>query len=354
MNRMPCAGAPRQHQIGWGLLEAVVVVALAGLMATGFWKSLELVGSNNRQIKARETLQRVEDALYGLAVRDHRLPMPVDAAESAHAPDHWEGWLPADVLVTEPPRSIRYLVSKSLTLPPAVAYRADPWGMLGNAVADRTDANGLDLCLRVIQQEQAGLDGGVTPRLAFRLQQDGMSERGASGTGPSQAQDVRAVGILNLIHRLGCIPAIARLATEVKAATLASDLQEIAELNVRLHSLAVQSAVESLVNHQWRLVNVAARLAASSWNLVATKLTGATTPLGALKVATNIAGFSFEAARLALVMDYSIEMAGRARAKVGQEAHLRDQARSVAADRDEERLWRLQQVQALQLKGLMP
>lgn len=354
MKQMFHGRAPRLRQNGWSLLEAVVVVALVGLMATGFWKSLGLVERSNRQVEARDTLLRAEDALYGLALRNHRLPMPVDATTSAQTPGHWEGWLPADVLATAPPKSIRYVVSKSLTPSPSVVYRADPLGMLDGAIADRAEVNGLDLCLNVIQQEQAGLAGGVAPRLAFHLRLDDIFKRTASSTDRPSGQDVRAVGYLNLMHRLGCMPVLARLATEVKAATLASDLQGVAELNVRLRGLAVQSAAESLVNHQWRLVNVTARLAASAWNLVATKLTGATTPLGALKVATNIAGFSFEAARLAMVMDYSIEMAARASDKLDKESELRDQARALATDREDESLWRLQQVHELQLKGLMP
>ncbi len=334
----------RKRQAGWSLLESAVVVALVGLMTVAFWQTLTLVESKQRAEATRDTLQRAEDALYGMALRDHRLPMPEDAVPSAGGADHWEGWLPADVLGTAAPRSIRYVVDRSLAQAPPAIYRADPLGLLGDAVAARTAVNGLDLCMQVVLREERTHAVGQGARLAWSVHQ------GEAGAG----LDARAHGYLEFVTRLGCAPALAALATEVKAAVLASDLRELALLDVSLRSLAVQDAEDSVRNHQWRLANVMARLAVSSWNLVATKLTGATTPMAAFSMATNIAGFTFEAARWATFIDYSIQRAARARATVEAAQGVLASAREQLERRDAQRAAHLRRVDALQFKGLMP
>lgn len=355
----------RKHQVGWSLLESVVVVSIVGLMAVGFWKTLALVEGKQRGEQTRDTLQRAEDALYGLALRDHRLPMPEDAMPSRLGPDHWEGWLPMHVLGTEPPRSIRYVVDRSLAAEPAAIYRADPLALLGGAVSSRTAFNGFDLCMQVVQREQAGFASGRI-RLALGVQQVEAADRASGSAARFRFQDVSAAavssggghtrvsGYLEVVDRLGCVPAFAGLSTEVKAAVLASDLRDLAELDVSLRSLAVRDAEDSLLNHQWRVANAMARLAVSSWNLVATKLTGATTPLGAAKVVTNVAGFTLEAARWVSLIDYSLERAARAQDKLA-EAHQRLVDARTLVDRRSTALDRhLQRVNALQAAGLRP
>lgn len=331
--------ASRARQAGWSLLEAAVVVSIVGLMTLGFWKTLALVEGKQQSEHARDTLQRAEDALHGLALRDHRLPMPEDAVRSPLGPDHWEGWLPDHVLGSEAPRSIRYVVDRALAEPPASLYRADPLGLLGAGVAARIDPNGFDLCLGAIQREEAGLAAGGGTRLAFSV------------GGPPEA---RAASYLEFVHRLGCVKALAGLATEVKAAVLASDLSELARLDVAFRSLAVRDAEDSLRNHQWRVANAMARLAVSTWNLVATKLTGATTPLGAFKVAANVAGFTFEAARWAMLIDYSIERAARAQNTLDDAIDRRGTAQERARQQAAALESRLQRVNALQTRGLLP
>lgn len=357
--------ASRKHQAGWSLLESVVVVAIVGLMAVGFWKTLSLVEGKQRGEQARDTLQRAEDALYGLALRDHRLPMPDDAVPSSLGPDHREGWLPVHVLGTEPPRSIRYVVDRSLAAEPAAIHRADPLALLGNAVAVRTTFNGFDLCMQVVRREQAGFAGGTGARLALGVQQVEAADRasagaarfrfqGASASASAGGGHTRATGHLEFLNRLGCVPAFAGLATEVKAAVLAADLRKLATLDVSLRELAVRDAEDSLLNHQWRLTNAVARLAVSTWNLVATKLTGATTPLGAFKVAANVAGFTFEAARWAWLIDYSVKGIERAQGNL-DEANQRLVGASTLVDRRASDLQRhLQRVNTLQDKGLLP
>ena len=331
--------ATRAGQAGWSLLEAVVVVSIVGLMTLGFWKTLALVEVKQHGEHARDTLQRAEDALTGLALRDHRLPMPEDAVRSTLGPDHWEGWLPDHVLGTEPPRSIRYVVDRALVEPAAPMYRADPLGLLGGRVAARTDPNGFDLCLRVIRREEVGLATVRGPRLAFMV-----------GSPP----DSRAASYLEFVHSLGCIQSLAGLATEVKAAVLASDLSDLAGLDVAFRSLAVRDAEDSLRNHQWRVANAMARLAVSTWNLVATKLTGATTPIGAFKVAANVAGFTFEAARWAMLIDYSVERAASAQNTLEDAIDRRSTAQERARQRAAALERRLQRVHALQTRGLLP
>lgn len=337
--------ALRKRQLGWSLLESVVVVSVVGLMAVGFWKTLALVEGKQRGEQALDTLQRAEDALHGLALRDHRLPMPDDAVPSSLGPDHWEGWLPAHVLGTEPPRSIRYVVDRSLAGEPPAVYRADPLRLLGDRVPVRTEFNGLDLCMQVVQREQAGLASGRTTRLALGVQRVDVS---------GGSKDSRAMAYLEFVHRLGCAKAFAGLATEVKAAVLAADLQELAALDVSLRDLAVRDAEDSLRNHQWRLTNAMARLTVSAWNLVATKLTGATTPLGAMKVVVNVTGFAFEAARWAALIDYSFERARRAEEKLEEARQRQADARTQVAKRAAARERQLQRVNSLQWKGLLP
>jgi hypothetical protein len=317
--------------------------------------------------QARDTLQRAEDALHGMALRDHRLPMPDDAVPSALGPDHREGWLPAHVLGTEPPRSIRYVVDLSLAEPPPALYRADPLGLLGDGVETRTELNGLDLCLQVIQREQAGFADARGPRLAFGVQQVLAPDRASGDAVRFRSQDTdmngstvggqldtRAAGYLEFVQRLGCVPVLAGLATEVKAAVLASDLSGLAGLDVALRSLAVRDAEDSLGNHQWRVANAMARLAVSTWNLVATKLTGATTPLGAFKVAANVAGFTFEAARWAALIDYSIERAQKAQDKLDEAMARLGKAQERALNGGTALENHLKRVNALQSKGLLP
>ncbi|WP_439519020.1 type II secretion system protein [Hydrogenophaga sp.] len=339
------SAAPRRRQAGWSLLEAVVVLAILGLMSTGLWKTLALVEDKRRGEQVRDTLQRAEDALHGMALRDHRLPLPDDAMPSSLGPEHWEGWLPVEVLGTEPPRSIRYVVDRSLAAGPVAIYRADPVELLGDGVKARTRINGLDLCLLVVQREQAAFAKGQTHRLALRLQQ---------GQAASDATPTRASGYLELVHRLGCAPAFARLATGVKAAVLASDLAELARLDMLLRELAVREAEDSLRNHQWRVANAMARFGVATWNLVATKLTGATTPLGAFHVAANVAGFAFEAARWTALIDYSLERAQHAQQTLDEAMDRREMAHKRADQRNAAFESRLQRVDALQVKGLMP
>lgn len=358
--------ASRKRQAGWSLLESVVVVSIAGLMAVGFWKTLALVEGKQQGEHARDTVQRAEDALYGLALRDHRLPMPEDAVPSTLGPNHWEGWLPAHVLGTEPPRSIRYVVDRSLVAAPTAIYRADPLALLGSAVAARTTFNGFDLCMQVIQREQAGLAAGSGSRLALGVQQVEAVGRASGNAVRFRFQDpsapavsagggpTRASGYLEFVDRLGCVPAFASLATEVKAAVLASDLRQLAMLDVSLRELAVRDAQDSLLNHEWRVVNAMARLAVSTWNLVATKLTGATTPLGALKVAANVAGFSFEAARWASLIDDSLDRAARAQDRLDEANRRLVDARGVVERRASELQRHLQRVNTLQDQGLLP
>jgi hypothetical protein len=355
----------RKRQMGWSLLESVVVVSIVGLMAGGFWKTLAFVEGKQRGEQALDTLQRAEDALYGLALRDHRLPMPEDAVPSTLGPNHWEGWLPTQVLGTEPPRSIRYVVDRSLAAEPAAIYRADPLALLGNSLAARTTFNGFDLCMQVVQREQASFAGGPAPRLALGVQQVEAADRTSGRATPFRFQNTnasaaaggghtRATGYLEFVDRLGCVQAFAGLSTEVKAAVLASDLRALADLDVSLRSLAVRDAEDSLLNHEWRVVNAMARLAVSSWNLVATKLTGATTPLGAFKVAANVVGFTLEAARWASLIDYSLERAERARNKLEEARERLVNARTLVDRRSTALERHLQRVNTLQTNGLLP
>ena len=321
-----------------------MVLCTVGLLAVGFLKTLSAVDQKQRGDQASERLQRAEDALYGLAMRDHRLPMPEDAGPSGLGPGHVEGWLPEHVLGTEPPRSIRYVVDRSFTQAPGAIYRADPLRLLGDEVPVRTTFNGLDLCMQVIQQEEAGLARRQGQRWALgvhRPEAGGVSTR-------------RAAGYLEFLDRLGCAQAFGALSTALKAAVLAADLRDLARLDASLRRLAVRDAEDALRNHQWRATNAMARLAVSSWNLVATKLTGATTPLGAFKVAANVAGFTFEAARWTVLLHQSIQGAQKTAEKVAAQKRVLADAERRYLTRDAAWAAQLQRVNLLQAKGLTP
>lgn len=365
---MKTASAVRpRRQRGWSLVEAVVVVMLMGFTAAGLWKTMELVKGNESGEQTRELVERAQHALQGHLMRDHVLPSPVDAAPSPGRPNHVEGWLPVDVLGSEPPRRIRYVVDQALLGIP-VQYRSDPMGLLSAGdLPPRNVANGLDACLRLIQRETANVSTSGSFRVAFGVQTRGVA--GSAGTAaqefvlenplattPGTAEQIstRAVGYTELVHQLGCFPAFARLATEVKAAVLATDLQDQADLNVQLHDLLVRATRESIVNATWRIVNASIRLAVSTWNTAQAMVTMATTPLGLATAAGTLAAFTVEATLWGTLLKLSGESlaANRAALPVAQAAQVA--AQNYAQDMAQQRAWHLGRAAAFQSQGVMP
>ena len=355
----------RVRQRGWSLLEAVLVVSLVAFMAAGFWKTLALVDHHGRSEQARDLLQRAEDALYGMALRDHQLPVPDDAVVSAQLPDHWEGWLPVQVLGTVRARSIRYVVDRSLTAAPPARYLADPLHLLGTQVEARADLNGLDLCLQAVRREETGLAEAHALRLAFGVQRVEAADRTMDTRFRLQAHaaeaqqtdghvDTRAASAGELVQRLGCVQAFARLATAVKTAVLAADVLQLSQLDASLRALAVKEAEEAVLNHDWRIVNCSARLAVSTWNFVASKLTAATTPAGAMMAFVNFAGFALEASRWAIQLDYASGQKQKADIGLEKARRMLAAAEARVADGGAQFGRRLEQVNALQRQGVWP
>lgn len=358
----------RQRQRGWSVVEAVVVVLLMGFMAAGLWKMMGLIEQNRGGDRSRDVVQRAEDALNGLLLRDHGLPMPDGAVPSPNQPGHLEGWLPVGVLGTEPPGRIRYLVDPALVGPPTTLYRTDPMGLLREGdLVPRMAINGLDTCLRLIQREQAGVAAAAGLRVAFGVQTRSLagsadpsanvfvlgppSASASASTAPVRS---RITGYTELVHRLGCFPAFARLATEVKATVLAQDLQDQAELNTELHELLVLATQESIVNAIWRIVNSAVRLAVSTWNTAMALVTTATTPMGLATAIGTLAAFVVEATTWAMLLEFSAESLEANRAALPLAEQARDAAVAYAAQLGPQRTWHLNRVNDFQSKGVMP
>ncbi|WP_439520942.1 hypothetical protein [Hydrogenophaga sp.] len=358
---------PRRER-GWSLVEAVVVVMLMGFTAAGLWKTMELVKGNESGEQTSDLVERAQYALQGRLMRDHVLPSPVDAAPSPGRPNHVEGWLPVDVMGSEPPRRIRYVVDRALLTPPSPLYQSDPMKLLSEGeLAPRTSANGLDACMRLIQRETANVSTSGGFRVAFGVQTRAVA--GSAGTSaqefvlenplaakPGTAEQIstRAVGYTELVHQLGCFPAFARLATEVKAAVLATDLQDQADLNVKLHDLLVRATRESIVNATWRIVNASIRLAVSTWNTAQALVTTATTPLGLATAAGTLASFAVEATLWGSLLKLSGESlaANKAALPVAEAAQVA--AQNYAAEMARQRAWHLGLAAAFQRQGVMP
>lgn len=363
----------RQRQRGWSLVEAVVVVMLMGVMAVGLWKIMGLVQRSQGGEQSRELVQRAEHALLGRLLRDHALPRPDAAVPSPVWPNHLEGWLPVDVLGTEPPRRIRYLVDQALLAPPTSLYQADPLGLLPTGgpaplgPAPRTVVNGLDVCLTLIRQEKAQVTAAAGLRLAF-----GVQTRGTAGSAGLSANDfvlgnpavgspgsldqlnTRALGYSELVHQLGCFPAFARLATEVKAAVLADDLHSQAELNADLHDLMVRGTRESIANATWRIVNCATRLAVSTWNTANATVTTRTTPYGLVAATGTLATFALEAALWTEILKFSVKSLEGNLPALPLAEQARDAAYEYSAQMAQQRQWHLDRANDFQNRGVMP
>lgn len=360
--------AVRVRQRGWSLVEAVVVVLLLGFMAVGLWKMVELVERGSRSERSRDVLQRAEDALQGLLLRDNALPRPEDDIVSPDRPNHLEGWLPVSVLGTEPPRRIRYLVDASLVTPPATPlYRPDPLNLLPG-LAPRDSVNGLDVCLHLIEREWANVTvAGNGMRLAVGLQQVDASrqagpqagrflieDRPASTREASGQVQTRSAGYVELVHRLGCVPAFARLATEVKAAVLVGDLHEQGELNEAFRRLGVRQTRESGMNADWRMANSSLRLTGTVWGSLKHLRTATRTEPGRLIAASNLVADVMMLALWGLLLKLSEDGEKSAAKKLPEREAALEEARRYAQHLERQREWHLQRIRVLQNSGVMP
>ncbi len=359
---------PRRAQGGWSLLESVVVVALTGLMAVGLWRTLEAVDRASRVEEARSLVQRAEDALHGRLLRDHALPPPDAARLRPQQPQHFEGWLPQGVLAAVPPNTIRYLVDRTLVAAPAVRYRPDPMVLNGSGTLGPRAIGGLDVCLALARREQSNttLSPANPMRLAFALRRhDAVAGpppdsfvldwqgQAAGPDAPAQA-GLRTLGYGELMDRLGCVPAFARLATEVKAMALAGDLMAQADLNVVFRHHAVRATRESMINALWRIVNSSVRLATATWDTLSALVTITTTPMGFFSAGATLAGFAAEAATWIMLLDFSKDVYESARdALPGAEAAL-VQAQAHRAQLGQQRAWHQGRVEGFQDKGVLP
>ncbi len=366
---------PRGRQRGWSLVEAVMVLLLMGVMSTGLWKTMEVVGKKQSGEQSRDVMQRAEDALYGMVLRDMRLPMPEDASVSLERPFHFVGWLPERVLGTEPPRSIRYIVDRDLVEPPgALRFQADPMGLIPNPpppappfLAPRVEANGLDLCLRIIRREAAAVAMVQGVNLAFGVQQvaklDTLGEaspafqfgndQAAAGETNSELKS-RAAGHIEMVHRLGCIQGFARLTTEVKSAALFNDLYTIARINTDLKGLELQAARDFLRSHQWRRRVAMTNVTISGLRIITNLVAMSTTPAGAAIAAANLAPQIMALMLWAELVQLSdTGAAANAGALPGlQQAH--DQARAYADHLVEQRDRHVARANEFQVRGVQP
>jgi type II secretory pathway pseudopilin PulG len=271
---------PRQR--GWSLIEMAMVLMLTGVMSTGLWKVLEGVQKKEEVTTSRGLLLRAEDALYGMALRDLRLPTPVDFEKTRESGDLMvlRGRLPEEVLLTEPTHTISYAVEARWVQAPGPIYRSDPMGLLTNPsdgsslLAPRGAANLLDLCLAIAQVDQASTANVFDFNEGFSLARP-LGDASVNG-------ERRAVGLRDMLHRLGCIPAFARVTTEVKSATVFNDLHTVARINADLKGLELQATRDFLRSHAWRRDVVITNMTVSSLKMAAGIISFQTTPPAAL------------------------------------------------------------------------
>ena len=365
----------RARQRGWSLVETAMVLLLMGVMSTGLWKTMEVVGENKRGEQSRDVTQRAEDALYGMLLRDLRLPTPQDATVSLRQPNHLVGWLPEGVLSTEPARSIRYIVDRDLVMPvDTLRFRTDPMGLIPNPappappfLTPRGEANGLDLCLKVIRREASGMGMVQGMNLAFGVQQLGSTENFTNAApefqfGNDQADlgatnsqlKSRATGHIEVVHRVGCIPAFARLTNEVKSAALFNDLYTIARINTDLKGLELQGARDFLRSHEWRRRVALTNVTISGLRIITNLVAMSTTPAGAAIAAANLGPQIMAVILWAELVELS-DMGATANAgalpglKTAHE-QARDYADNLAAQRDRH----LMRANSFQVKGVQP
>ncbi len=369
----------RGRQRGWSLVEAAMVVMLVGVMSTGLWKTMELVGKNSRGEQSRDVLQRAEDALYGMALRDLRLPIPDDAVISADNPRHLEGWLPENVLGTEPPRSIRYIVDQRLVTATTNLYDPDPMRLLGpdsnednllenvSLLPPQTGGpNGLDLCLKVVQREREGLAKVDGANLMMGLQQTDSLDKSSGaarfqfGTNATPGADARGqlntrtVGHLELIHRMGCMQGFARLTAEVKSAALFHDLYLMAGINRDLRALEVRAAGDFLRSHHWRKRVAITRLTMTVISTAANLVSMQTSPVGAAIGAANLSAMAL----LIVLWNQLIGLsqqginANEAALPILKAAH--QEAIDYAESMKQQRGWHLARINGFVSKGVAP
>lgn len=366
---------PRAHQRGWSLVESAMVLLLMGVMSTGLWKTMEVVSENKRGEQSRDVTQRAEDALYGMLLSDLRLPEPQDATVSLLRPNHLVGWLPEGVLGTEPARSIRYIVDRDLVAPVGtLRFQADPMGLIPNPapptppfLAPRGEANGLDLCLKVIRRESSAMGMVQGMNLAFGVQQLGSVENLNNATpdfqfGTQQADlgatnsqlKSRTIGHIEMVHRVGCIPAFARLTTEVKSAALFNDLYTIARINTDLKGLELQAARDFLRSHEWRRKVAMTNVTIWGLRIITNLVAMSTTPAGAAFAAANLGPQILGVILWAELVELSdIGAAANAGALPGlKNAH--EQARAYADDLVAQRDRHLVRANSFQAKGVQP
>ncbi|MGE0100460.1 MAG: hypothetical protein AB7S86_19135 [Hydrogenophaga sp.] len=366
---------PRAPQRGWSLLESAMVLLLVGAMSTGVWKTLELVGKNQAGEHSHDVLQRAEDALYGMALRDLQLPMPEDATVSPDRPNHWVGWLPQDVLGTEPRRSIRYIVDADLVTPiGALRFQADPMQLISNPLppaapllAPRGAANGLDLCFKLIQRESSAAGEVNGMGLAFGVQQiDQVEPLNAAGprfdfgqAPAAQAETrnelkTRTQGHLEMVHRMGCIQGFARLTTEVKSAAVFNDLHTVARINMDLKGLEHQAARDFLRSHEWRRRVAMTNLTVANLKVITNLIAMSTTPAGLVLGAGNVAPHALLIALWAQLIELSdIGVAANAAALPGLEA-AHQNARTYANDLAVQRDHHMARANDFQARGVRP
>jgi hypothetical protein len=92
----------------------------------------------------------------------------------------------------------------------------------------------------------------------------------------------RAVGLRDMLHRLGCIPAFARVTTEVKSATVFNDLHTVGRINTDLIGLELQATRDFLRSHAWRRDVVISNMTVSSLKMAAAIIGFQITPPAAI------------------------------------------------------------------------
>ncbi len=360
----------RQSNRGWSLVELAVVIAGVGLLVALLWPLIQRLLPSSPLAGADPRTLQVRQAVEGYAAVNWHLPMPLGAVDSPTRPGFVEGWLPAALLgLPESPRT-RYFANKTLTAAPPTVLMADPTGLTGGAVDERSHFNGLDFCYAVLLQDRSGPMTPAGHRASYAVQTAHTVQGSPAEQVPlwlpdegvaqpvGRMLDTEAVGHVEILGRLGCVDRLARLSNSVKQAAVQQDLLKLAKLAVDYEDLNVKSAQEGIVNLQWRAANWSVGLAAFVVSGVMALVQSATaeevSPASLAAIAANLASAGVAVAGASVFLSQTFKALDKSQLGYPAVLAARNDAGAYQADIQGLADETVQQVQQWQNRGLKP
>lgn len=337
---------------------AALGLAFLGLLATSMLRGLEAVGARQQ---SANSLAKVEDAILGFVLVNHRLPQPTNA--SSAQPGYLDGELPAAELGISGGIPTLMRVSAAATGAALPVFNPDPDGATGGLIGVGSNANGLDLCARLIQQMQsAAAAGSSSPEVAYAIVQiaartpdlgEGLGAEVKPRDG-AVTLDRRLRGIPEVIDRLGCFHALESVVSASREAAVLRDAVQLAAVMQSARELNARKATWSVANQIWRGTNRELLLAQGASNIAFQIATADYSHIGKIQLGISLAGIAASLtgtidviARASLALPVAMEAEQKARRDVRRHSEyvkdLQTRAADAAADAN-----------TLQAKGLLP